>query len=75
MVGKWTTWEKSQVIVTFTIEGKGMSKLILGGLTEKCKNESIKKSKRKHKRSQNRKGYSKFFKNQWKKLKREISVD
>lgn len=44
MVGKWTTWEKSQIIFTFTIEGKGMSKLIPGGLTEKCKNETIKKN-------------------------------
>lgn len=58
MVGKWTTWEKSQIIFTFTIEGKDMPKLILGGLTEKCKNETIKKkSKRKHKGSQSRKGY------------------
>lgn len=47
MVGKWTTWEKSQIIFTFTIEGKGMSKLIPGGLTEKCKNETIKKIQKK----------------------------
>lgn len=40
-----------------------MSKLIPGGLTEKCKNETIKKkSKRKHKESQSRKEYCNFFK-------------
>lgn len=74
MVGKWTTWEKSQIIFTFTMEGKGMSKLIPGGLTEKCKNETIKKSPKENIRNLRVEKNTVIFLNQWKKLKRQISV-